>query len=67
MTLGELTAMMDAVIEDDRKTPSQPKPIVAIGHTKEVVDLETIESFLAYLRSRDIPISTFDDVYRTCA
>ena len=67
MTLDELTTMMEAVIDDDRRTPNQTKPIVAIGHTKELVDLRTIESFLSYLKSKDIGISTFEEVYRSCA
>ena len=57
----------NAVIDDDRRTPNQTKPIVAIGHTKELVDLRTIESFLSYLKSKDIGISTFEEVYRSCA
>jgi hypothetical protein len=67
MSLTELTTMVDSVIADDRKTPESIRPIVAIGHTKELVDLKTIEAFLTYLRSRDIAIATFDDVYSRCS
>jgi len=66
MTINELIHMMDTVIREDHKNPESFKPIVAIGHTKELVDLETVDSFLAYLRKKQIPISTFKNVYDKC-
>ncbi len=64
MTLDELTSMMDNVIAADRESPSAYKPIVAIGHTKDLVDLGTVERFLAFLAWKQIPIVTFENVYR---
>lgn len=64
MTLDELTTMMDAVIRDDRLDPKTIKPIVAIGHTKDLVDFETVERFLGYLESNGVRVSTFRDVYQ---
>jgi hypothetical protein len=58
---------MDAVIADDGQTPAGIRPIVAIGHSKELVDLQSIASFLDYLNDNGIAISTFDDVYPRCA
>ena len=66
MTLDELTRMMDKVIKEDQKDPASFKPLVAIGHTKDLVDFETVESFLSYLEQKKIPISTFKDVYQKC-
>ena len=66
MTINELTRMIDTVIKEDQKDPESFKPIVAIGHTKELIDFETVESFLAYLRKKEIPISTFKDVFDRC-
>jgi hypothetical protein len=66
MTLNELTRMMDGVIKEDQKDPESFKPIVAIGHTKELVDFGTVESFLAHLRKKEIPITTFKNVYDRC-
>jgi hypothetical protein len=66
MTLGELISIVETAIRDDRKTPTQFKPIVAIGHTKDLVDFETIETFLAWLKSKRIPISTLQGVYNKC-
>ncbi len=66
MTLDELTHMVDKIILDDQKDPALFRPIVAIGHTKDLVDFETVESFLKYLGRKDIPISTFKEVYHKC-
>jgi hypothetical protein len=63
MGLDELTSMVDRVLKEDRKDPGTFRPIVAIGHTKELVDFETVKSFLAYLRSSKIKVSTFRDIY----
>ena len=66
MTIDELTRMMDTVIKKDQQDPTTFKPIVAIGHTKDLVDFETVESFLSYLRQKKIAVSTFSDVYEKC-
>jgi len=59
MTLGELTAMVERAMVLDAPNPSILKPMVAIGHTKDLLDLDTIESFLAFLKRRGIPVHTF--------
>lgn len=66
MTLEELIRMMDLVIREDEKNPTSFRPIVAIGHTKDLVDFETVESFLAYIERKGIGISTFEKVYNKC-
>lgn len=66
MTLSEAIGMVDRVIERDKKDPTSFRPIVAIGHTKDLVDFDTVDSLLAYLRKKQIPISTFEDVYPKC-
>ncbi len=63
MTLGELTTMVDGVIREDRKSPQSYKPVVAIGHTKDLRDLRTVDLFLSYLQSQKIPVATFQSVY----
>jgi hypothetical protein len=63
MTINELTSMIDKVIREDQRDPSSYKPLVAIGHTKDLIDFETIESFLSYLKKEEIGISTFEHVY----
>jgi hypothetical protein len=66
MTLDELVAMMKALIEEDHRSPELFKPIVAIGHTKDLVDFETIELFLSYLKEKEIPVSTLEGIYSRC-
>jgi hypothetical protein len=63
MTLDELTAMMENVLRQDRRDPESYRPIVAIGHTKDLADPETVDSFLSYLHSRGIPVATFEAIY----
>lgn len=66
MNLSELTSMMDEVISEDRKTPDSFKPVVAIGHTKDLADFDTIAAFLSYLKTKGIRISTLKGVYPKC-
>ena len=66
MTLEELVTTIESVIEEDRRTPELFKPIVAIGHTKDLVDLETVEAFLSYLKAKEIPISNMRDIFWKC-
>ena len=66
MAINELTRMVDAVIQEDRQDPTLFRPIVAIGHTKELVDIETVESFLSYLEQKGIAVSTFERAYQRC-
>lgn len=66
MSITELTHMMDKIIQEDEQEPASFKPIVLIGHTKDLVDFETIKSFLSYLENKRIPVSTFKDVYSKC-
>jgi cysteinyl-tRNA synthetase len=55
--------MFDQEMEKDLRNPAIYRPIVAIGHTKDLVDLDTIESFLSYLRAQGVFVSTFRDVH----
>ena len=66
MTLSELTSMVEKVLRADELSRSVLKPLVAIGHTKDLTDLATIEAFLFWLKERDIPISTFASVIPKC-
>ena len=66
MTINELTRMLDKVIQEDQENPKSFRPIVAIGHTKDLIDFETVESFLSYLQIKKIPVSTFSDAYPKC-
>ena len=60
MTLPELMLMMKRLVAEDQSIPESVKPIVLIGHTKDLLDFETVRSFLGYLRENNIPISTLE-------
>jgi hypothetical protein len=64
MTLKELIHLLDKEIQQDQKDPKLFRPIIAIGHTKDLIDFETVESLLCYLRRKEVGVSTFRDVYR---
>jgi hypothetical protein len=66
MSLDELTQMMDLLIREDRVTPFLYKPVVAIGHTKDLCDVEVVRSFLAFLRRETIRVCTFGDMNVRC-
>jgi hypothetical protein len=63
MTLDELVAMMNTVIAKDRQDSASFKPIVAIGHTKDFNDPQTVDSFLGFLREKGIRVSTLASAY----
>lgn len=58
MTIDELMDMIDTAIRMDQQHPTSFWPVVAIGHTKELVDFETLESFLSYLKQKGITVTT---------
>jgi hypothetical protein len=63
MTLEELVSMMEQINREDQTSPTGYKPMVVIGHTKDLVDFNTVETFLFYLREKGIGITTFREVY----
>jgi hypothetical protein len=66
MTLPELVDMTDTIVREDRVTPVTYKPIVAIGHTKDLVDCETVDAYLRYLKAKGIGVTTFGSVLDRC-
>ena len=46
--------------------PSSFKPVVVIGHTKELTDFQGIEYLLSYLERKGIALSTFEETYGRC-
>ena len=66
MRFDELKKMVDAVIRKGQEDPTSFQPVVAIGHTKDLVDFETVGAFLSYLNKKGIKVSTFEEVYEKC-
>ncbi len=58
--------MLDGVVGQDRDKGASFQPLVAIGHTKDLVDLDAVESLLSYIGEKGIPVSTFEEVYPKC-
>ena len=48
-----------------KQSPALFRPIVAIGHTKDLVDTDADESFLSYLEREGISVSIFEEEYPT--
>lgn len=63
MTLHELTSMMSRIIAQDQRDPGSLKPIVAIGHSKDLKDVQAVDAFLSFLQERNLPIVTFESVF----
>jgi hypothetical protein len=63
MSLGELTFVLDKIMREDRAAPEVFRPVVAIGHTKDLTDFDTVDSLLSYLKANGIAVSTFADIY----
>ena len=63
MTLNELISMMKRIIQEDRKDPTPYRPLVAIGHTKDLTDPQAVDAFLSFLGESGIAVSTFEDIY----
>lgn len=63
MTLRELTTTLERIVREDQGAPDVYRPIVAIGHTKDLTDPQTVDAFLSFLRTNEIRVSTFEDVY----
>jgi hypothetical protein len=63
MTLDELTSIMLLIIRKDIEDPESYRPIVAIGHTKDLTDFDTVGGFLSFLEKKRIRISTFAEIY----
>ncbi len=66
MTFEELTTAVDRVMRRDEENPGTLKPLVAIGHTKDLEDFETIQAFLAWLREKKIKVSTLQEIHHKC-
>lgn len=63
MTLDELTSMIGTVIEKDRQDPAVYRPLVAIGHTKDLAEPQVVDNFLSFLRANGVGVATFTSVY----
>jgi hypothetical protein len=61
LTTAQMVSMIRRVLETDAETPDVYRPIVAIGHTKDLSGIDAVDSFLAFLSANQIAACTFAD------
>lgn len=66
MTMDELSKTLEHIIEEDRREGNSYKPVVAIGHTKDLVDFSTLDALFSYLGEKGIAITTLSAAYEKC-
>jgi peptidoglycan/xylan/chitin deacetylase (PgdA/CDA1 family) len=64
MSLDEMRSVMNALLKHDKESPEVYKPVVAIGHSKDLVDFDAIREFLNYLEENKIVIGDFRQVLK---
>lgn len=62
MKFSDLRSTIDNLIRQDKINPQTYKPIVAIGHSKDLIDFETVMQFHDYLVTCGIAITNFRGV-----
>jgi hypothetical protein len=63
LTKTEIDKMLKEIIALDQESPSIFKPIVAIGHTKDLKDIDTADYFLSVLKESGLKVTTFRSIY----
>jgi hypothetical protein len=63
MSFEEMTEMVQLELDRADGREGEPRPIVAIGHTKDLNDIGHVEEFLRWLGERDIRVTTFRSAY----
>jgi len=58
MTFAEMREAVSGVLEQ-RHEEEECSPIVAIGHSKDFVDVEAVRSFLRFLQEHGVKVTTF--------
>ncbi len=62
LTYAEMVSTFKLIQAHEDATPNSYKPIVAIGHSKDLFDLGAVDAFLSYLRRQGIQVVTLRDV-----
>lgn len=55
------------MLREDQAEPETLRPLIAIGHTKDPIDLHTVDHFLVGLAEHSIPVLTFVSLLSTLA
>ena len=62
MTLPEMTSLVRREASRGRYRNGE-RPMVAIGHTKDLMDAAGVDEFLRWLRTHDVRVTTFRSAY----
>jgi len=63
LTKTEIDEMLKKIVALDQESPSILKPIVAIGHTKDLKDIDAVDYFLKNLNESGLKVTTFRSIY----
>jgi hypothetical protein len=63
MTSAEMRSCIDRALNGDLQSPNSYKPLVSIGHSKDLIDIKPIDQFLRFLAERSINISDLKSVF----
>lgn len=59
MSFGQMREAVEGVLREAQPTGGEPMPLVAIGHSKDLVDFGAIGRFLEYLKQNGLAVTTF--------
>jgi len=59
MNFSEMSSTINEIIKEDLNSPDLYKPIVLIGHSKDLIYLDHVKALLDFLRKNSIPVTTF--------
>jgi hypothetical protein len=59
MKPSDIVSIIDLLKAEDKKQPDVYKPIVLIGHTKNLVSLNCLDIILKYLKKGGYEVTTF--------
>ncbi len=67
MTFHEFSKVFEEILREDEGTPNVLKPIVSIGHTKDLVSKDEIKRILDFISEKSIKCSTFSKIVSALA
>ncbi len=59
MSFAEMREAMRPMLDQTSAHVEKREVVVAIGHSKDLVDFETIRRFLVFLREQSVAVTTF--------
>jgi hypothetical protein len=62
LTAPAVEDLLRREIERDGEDPGTYRPLVAIGHTKDLVDIAAVEGLLSFLQEKAIGLTTFGSI-----